>query len=57
MPLSGIAPDRADSRATIELAAALILDGGEVTDSERKALELLAEETGQDPDAALALLG
>ncbi len=52
-----IAPDRADSRATIELAAALILDGGEVTDSERNALELLAEETGQDPDAALALLG
>ena len=52
-----LAGDRADSRATLELAAALILSDGEVTDDERHLLEQLAEETGQDPDAAVALLG
>lgn len=52
-----IAGDRADSRATVELAAALILADGEVTESERDVLQQLVEETGQDPDAALALLG
>lgn len=51
-----LAGDRADSRATVELAAALILADGEVTDGERNLLQQLAEETGQDPDAALALV-
>jgi thioredoxin-like negative regulator of GroEL len=51
-----IAGDRADSRATLELAAALIVAGGEVTAAERSLFEQLAEETGQDPDAALALI-
>ena len=52
-----IAVDRADSRATVELAAALILADDEVTESEREVLQQLAEETGQDPDAVLALIG
>ncbi len=52
-----LAGDRADSRATVELAAALILADGEVTDSEQDVLQQLAEETGQDPDAVLALIG
>ena len=52
-----IAGDRADSRATVELAAALILADDEVTESEREVLQQLAEETGQDPDAVLALIG
>lgn len=51
-----IAGDRADSKVAVELAAALILADGEPTDDERDMLQQLAEETGQDPDAALALL-
>ena len=54
---SQLAADRADSAAAIELAAALIMADGIVTDDERQLLERLAEETGNDPDAALALLG
>lgn len=49
--------DRSDSQVTLELAAALILSDGEVTSEERRALEQLAEETGNDPDRALRLLG
>jgi tellurite resistance protein len=54
---SQLAGDRADSKVTIELAAALIVSDGVVTDDERRLLEQLAEETGYDPDAALALVG
>ena len=53
---SELSADRADSRATIELAAALILADGEVTEDEKRVLEQLAAETGHDPDAALSLL-
>lgn len=49
--------DRSDSQVTLELAAALIMSDGEATPAERRALEQLAEETGNDPDRALALLG
>jgi len=52
-----LAGSRTDSQVTIELAAALIVADGVVTDGEREVLEQLAEETGHDPDAALALLG
>ncbi len=51
-----IAGDRADSKVAVELAAALILADGEPAEEERQLLQQLAEETGQDPDAALALL-
>lgn len=53
---SQLAGDPADSKVTIELAAALMVSDGVVTDDERLLLEQLAEETGHDPDAALALL-
>jgi tellurite resistance protein len=53
---SQLAGDRADSKVAIELAAALITADGLVTDDERHLLEQLAEETGYDPDAALALI-
>ncbi len=51
-----IAADHADSEVTVDLAAAAILANGEATDPERSALELLAEEVGEDPDAAVAML-
>lgn len=51
-----LAGDRADSQAMLELAAALIGSDGEVTEDERRVLEQLAEETGHDPDEALARL-
>ncbi|MBT8470654.1 MAG: TerB family tellurite resistance protein [Deltaproteobacteria bacterium] len=54
---SQIAGDRDDARATLELATALLVADGDVSDDERNLLQQLAEETGQDPDAALALLG
>ena len=53
---SQLAGDRDDSKVAIELAAALILSDGIVTDDERDVLEQLAEETGHDPDAALRLI-
>jgi tellurite resistance protein len=53
---SQLAGDRDDSKVAIELAAALILADGIVTDDERDVLEQLAEETGHDPDAALSLI-
>lgn len=53
---SQLAGDRADSKVAIELAAALITSDGTVTDDERLVLGQLAEETGYDPDAALALV-
>jgi len=54
---SQLAGDRDDSKVAIELSAALIVADGIITDDERHVLEQLAEETGHDPDAALALLG
>jgi tellurite resistance protein len=53
---SQLAGDRNDSKVAIELAAALILADGIVTNDERHVLEQLAEETGHDPDAALSLI-
>jgi tellurite resistance protein len=53
---SQIAADPADREVTVELAAATILADGEASDPERAALELLAEEVGADPDAAVAIL-
>jgi tellurite resistance protein len=51
-----IAADHADSKVTLELAAAAILSDGPAAPAERAALEQLAEELGADPDAALAML-
>jgi len=51
-----LSADRADSQAALELAAAVIIVDGQVDPLEREALERLAEQTGVDPDRALALL-
>ena len=52
-----LAGDRAGSLVTLELAAALMTADGYVAPEERDALVNLAEQTGNDPDGALALLG
>ena len=51
-----LAADRADSEVAIELAAAMITVDGAVDPRERDALEELALQTGNDPDAIVSLL-